>query len=87
MGLVKEILALPVAPFRGVGWVMDKVVRAAEDEAYDPAPVQEELVMLQRARDEKRIDEDEFTRREEELLQRLQEIKAYQLQRGAQPGQ
>jgi hypothetical protein len=87
MGLVTEILILPFAPVRGVGWVMDKVVRAAEDEAYDPAPVQEELVKLQRARDENRVDDDEFTRREDELLRRLEEIKAYQLQRGAQPGQ
>lgn len=38
MGLVTGILTLPFAPVRGVGWVLDKVVRTAEDEYYDPTP-------------------------------------------------
>jgi hypothetical protein len=86
VGLVMGILTLPFAPVRGIGWVLDKVVKTAENEFYDPAPVQEALVNLQRARDEGRIDEETFTRREEELLRRLEEIRAYQLQRGGQPG-
>ncbi|MFE6283341.1 gas vesicle protein GvpG [Streptomyces sp. NPDC057877] len=86
MGLVVDILTLPLAPFRGVGWVIDKVIQAAEQEYYDPAPVQEALVTLERAREEGQIDDEEFTRHEEELLRRLEEIRVYQLQRGAQPG-
>lgn len=86
MGLVTGILTLPFAPVRGIGWVLDKVVKTAENEFYDPAPVQEALVQLQRARDEGRIDEETCARREEELLRRLEEIRAYQLQRGGQPG-
>lgn len=85
MGLVTGILTLPSAPVRGVGWVLDKVVRAAEDEFYDPAPVQEALVNLERARDEDRIDDEEFAEQEEALLHRLEEIRAYQLQQGGQP--
>ncbi|MFI2206138.1 gas vesicle protein GvpG [Streptomyces sp. NPDC020192] len=85
-GLVTEILALPLAPLRGVGWVLDKVARAAEEEFYDPAPVQEELVKLERARTEGRIDDEEFARREEELLHRMEEISAYQLQRSRRSG-
>ncbi|KUO21028.1 gas vesicle synthesis protein [Streptomyces dysideae] len=77
---------LPFAPVRGVGWVIDKVVQTAENEFYDPAPVQEELVKLQRARDEDRIDEDEFAEREKELLHRLEEIRVHQLQQGGRPG-
>ena len=86
MGLVFEILALPFAPARGVGWVLDKVVRAAEDEYYDPGPVQEALVNLERARAEGRVDDEEFARQEEALLHRLEEIRAYQLRQGGQPG-
>ncbi|PAZ15342.1 gas vesicle synthesis protein [Streptomyces sp. SA15] len=86
MGLVTGILTLPFAPVRGIGWVLDKVVKTAENEFYDPAPVQEALVNLQRARDEGRIDEETFARREEELLRRLEEIRVYRLQRGGQPG-
>ncbi|MFI2431778.1 gas vesicle protein GvpG [Streptomyces sp. NPDC018693] len=85
-GLIVEVLALPLAPVRGIGWVLDKVVRAAEEEYYDPGPVQEELVELQRARDEGRVDDDEFARREEALLHRLEEISAYQLRRGGERG-
>ncbi|WP_418960665.1 gas vesicle protein GvpG [Streptomyces tritici] len=77
MGLLIEIAALPLAPLRGVGWVLDKVVKAAEQEYYDPGPVQEQLVELERARQAGRIDEEEFARREEALLQRLEEIRAY----------
>lgn len=85
-GLVTEILALPLAPLRGVGWVLDKVARAAEEEFYDPAPVQEELVKLERARTEGHIDDEEFAQREDELLHRLEDIRAYQLRRGGQSG-
>ena len=86
MGLITGILTLPLAPVRGIGWVVDKLVAAAEQEAYDPAPVQEALANLERDRTEGRIDEEDFERREEALLHRLEEIKAYQLQRGGQPG-
>jgi Gas vesicle protein G len=86
MGLVTGILTLPLAPARGIGWVIDKVAKAAEQEYYDPAPVQEGLVKLERARAEGRIDDEEFTRREAELLHRLEEIRAYQLRRGGQRG-
>ncbi|MFE6621690.1 gas vesicle protein GvpG [Streptomyces sp. NPDC008086] len=84
MGLVTGILTLPFAPVRGIGWVLDKVVKAAEDEYYDPAPVQEALVKLERARDEGGVDEEEFARQEEALLHRLEEIRAYQLRQGGQ---
>ena len=79
MGLVAEILMLPAAPFRGVGWVLDKVVRAAEQEYYDPGPVQEALAALEREREEGRIGDEEFEERERPLLQRLEEIRVYQL--------
>lgn len=79
MGLVTEILALPAAPLRGTLWVLDKVVRAAEQEYYDPGPVQEALVALERDREEGRVDDAEFERREAPLLRRLEEIRAYRL--------
>ncbi|MGW0765315.1 gas vesicle protein GvpG [Streptomyces sp. NPDC002676] len=85
-GLVTEILALPFAPLRGIGWVLDKVARTAEEEFYDPAPVQEELVRLERARAEGRIDDEEFARSEEELLHHMEDIRAYRLRRGGRSG-
>jgi hypothetical protein len=86
MGLVGEIFMLPFAPVRGVGWVLEKVVQAAEDEYYDPGPVQEALVNLERAREEGQLDEEELARQEQALLDRLQEIRAYQMRHGGQAG-
>ncbi|AJF63698.1 hypothetical protein SVTN_03695 [Streptomyces vietnamensis] len=86
MGLVTEIVALPVAPFRGIAWVLDKVVRAAEQEYYDPGPVQEALADLERKRQEGHVDEEEFEQREQALLQRLEEIRIYRLSQAGPDG-
>ncbi|MBB1245631.1 gas vesicle protein GvpG [Streptomyces durbertensis] len=82
MGLITGILTLPLAPVRGTAWVLDQVVLAAEREYYDPAPVRAELAALERALTEGRIEEDEFDRREDELLDRLEEIEAYRRDAG-----
>ncbi|MFD0327690.1 gas vesicle protein GvpG [Streptacidiphilus monticola] len=66
--------------------MLDKVVQQAEREYYDPEPVQARLADLERARDEGRIEADEFDRQEEELLARLEEIRLYQLRQGGMQG-
>ncbi|GAA2498681.1 gas vesicle protein GvpG [Streptomyces thermolineatus] len=78
MGLITQILTLPFAPVRGVGWVLDQVVLTAERQYYDPAPVRKELAELEQALLDGEIDEEEFDRREDELLDRLEELEAYQ---------
>ncbi|WP_028801328.1 gas vesicle protein GvpG [Streptomyces sp. 142MFCol3.1] len=77
MGLLSQILTLPLAPVRGVGWVVDRVVEAAEQEYYDPEPVQRALADLEKDLLEGRIDQKTFEEREDELLDRLDEIAAY----------
>lgn len=77
MGLLNQILTFPLAPVRGVGWVVDRVVEAAEREYYDPEPVERELAVLEKALLEGRIDQATFDEREDELLDRLEEIAAY----------
>lgn len=77
MGLLTGILTLPLAPVRGVGWVVDRVVEAAEREYYDPEPVERELASLEKDLLEGRIDQETFDRREDPLLDRLEEIAAY----------
>ncbi|GAA5005326.1 gas vesicle protein GvpG [Streptomyces siamensis] len=77
MGLLSQILTLPLAPVRGVGWVVDRVVEAAEQEYYDPEPVQRALADLEKDLLEGRIDQQTFEEREDELLDRLDEIAAY----------
>jgi gas vesicle protein GvpG len=77
MGLFTQLATLPLAPVRGVSWVMERVVEAAEAEYYDPAPVERELAALEQELLAGRIDEETFDRREDELLDRLEEIRAH----------
>ncbi|MFJ9413554.1 gas vesicle protein GvpG [Streptomyces sp. NPDC101227] len=77
MGLLAHIATFPLAPVRGVSWVVERVLEAAEQEYYDPAPIERELVELERALLAGEISEDTFDRREDELLDRLEEIRAH----------
>ncbi|MFJ7948508.1 gas vesicle protein GvpG [Streptomyces sp. NPDC096354] len=77
MGLFTQLATLPLAPVRGVAWVMERVVETAENEYYDPAPVERELAELEQALLAGDIDEETFDRREDELLDRLDEIRAH----------
>ncbi|MGW6401216.1 gas vesicle protein GvpG [Streptomyces sp. NPDC055134] len=83
MGLFTQLVTLPLAPVRGVIWTVDRVLEAAEKEYYDPAPVQADLAELERQLLAGQIDEETFDRREDELLDRLEEIRAHW--RGGQP--
>ncbi|WP_030294968.1 gas vesicle protein GvpG [Streptomyces katrae] len=72
MGLLTEILLLPAAPVRGTAWVLRQVVAEAERQYYDPAVIQRELAQLVAAFEAGEMDEAEFDRREDELLDRLE---------------
>lgn len=74
MGLLTQILTAPLAPVRGFGWVVNQVIEVAEQEAYDTTPVERQLAELERELLEGRIDEAEFDRREDELLDRIEAI-------------
>lgn len=68
MGLLSGVLLLPLAPVRGVVWVSDRLIDAAEAELYDPAVIRVQLSELSRALDEGEIDLARFEREEERLL-------------------
>lgn len=72
MGLLTEVLLLPAAPLRGTAWVLRQVVVEAERQYYDPAVIQRELAQLVAAFEAGEMDEAEFDRREDELLDRLE---------------
>ncbi|MEU6219347.1 gas vesicle protein GvpG [Streptomyces sp. NPDC047022] len=85
MGLFTGILTLPLAPVRGTFWVIDQVMTAAEQEYYDPEPVRRQLAELERALTDGRISEEEYERREDELLDRLEEIERHRRKGGGNP--
>ncbi|MFJ6749461.1 MULTISPECIES: gas vesicle protein GvpG [unclassified Streptomyces] len=78
MGLITQILTLPLAPVRGTAWVLDQVLLTAEREYYDPEPVRAELAQLERQLLDGSIGPEEFDRREDELLDRLEWLEANQ---------
>ncbi|MET9458181.1 gas vesicle protein GvpG [Streptomyces canus] len=72
MGLIGEVLLLPFAPVRGSGWVIKQVLNEAERLYYDPATVRAELAQLEERLEAGELDEEEFDRQEDVLLERLE---------------
>ncbi|MEU9211613.1 gas vesicle protein GvpG [Streptomyces sp. NPDC048415] len=72
MGLIGEVLLLPFAPVRGSLWAVRQVLAEAERQYYDPAVVRAELALLEQQLEAGELDEQEFDRREDELLDRLE---------------
>ncbi|MFE9440234.1 gas vesicle protein GvpG [Streptomyces sp. NPDC006602] len=72
MGLITEVLLLPFAPVRGSAWVIRQVLDEAERLYYDPAAVRAELAQLEERLEAGELDEEEFDRLEDELLDRLE---------------
>jgi cytochrome c-type biogenesis protein CcmH/NrfG len=73
VGLLSHLLLLPLAPARVALWTIDRVVDAAAEQHCGPAAVRRELAELSRQLDQGLIDAEEFDRREDELLDRLDE--------------
>ncbi|MGX1971033.1 gas vesicle protein GvpG [Streptomyces kronopolitis] len=78
MGLITNILTFPLAPLRGTVWVLDQVLLTAEREYYDPEPVRQELRRLEQQLLDESITPEEFDRREDDLLDRLEWLEANQ---------
>ena len=77
-----KLLGLPLTlPAAGIRFVFDQVLKAAEAEMTDDAPVKEALLLLQLRLEEGDIDEEEYVAHEAHLMQRLREIRAYREER------
>ena len=71
MCLISGILTLPFAPVRGTIWVAEQIRQQAEDELYDPARIREQIEAVDRARTAGDLTDEEATRLEDELVERL----------------
>jgi cytochrome c-type biogenesis protein CcmI len=71
MGLITGLLTLPLAPVRGTAWIAERLLEQAERELYDERAIRAQLMEIQSAREEGALAEEEATRAEDELLQRL----------------
>ena len=77
MGLITEVLLLPFAPVRGSVWVMRTGAgRRPSASTTTRATIRAELARLEQQLEAGEIDEEEFDRREDELLDRLEIARA-----------
>ena len=73
MGLISNLLLLPLAPVRGVVWVAEQIEEEAERQWYDPATINAALDDLDARREAGLISNEDADRLEEELVRRLME--------------
>lgn len=73
MGLFTALVTLPLAPVRGVAWVVEQVVEEADRQLHDPARIRGELMTLELDFEEGRITAEERNAMEDELLARLRD--------------
>jgi len=73
MFLIDDLL---LAPLKGVIFIANKINEVLEKEMSDEGSVKERLMALQLQFEMDEIDEDEYDRREDELLQQLDRIRA-----------
>ncbi|MFC7404288.1 gas vesicle protein GvpG [Georgenia alba] len=73
MGLLWELVSLPLAPVRGTVWVAEQVRDEAEREYYDAGKIRRQLERVEEARTNGEIDPAEAEAVEEALVARLVE--------------
>jgi enoyl-CoA hydratase/carnithine racemase len=71
MGLITGLLTFPLAPVRGTVWIAERILEQAERELYDERAIRAQLMEIEAAREEGRLTEEEATRAEDELVERL----------------
>ncbi len=78
MGLLTNILFFPVTgPVAGIKWSLSKVQQVVEEELTDDSPVKQELMELQMQLELGDIDDEEYVRREAQLMARLREVRSW----------
>jgi|SRR5690242_1791267 len=77
MGLLTDLLLLPVTgPTRGLIFILEQIREQADAEMFDQDAIEEELLALSLRHELGEITEAEFAAQEDDLLQRLNSIRA-----------
>ncbi|HVX38997.1 MAG TPA: gas vesicle protein GvpG [Gemmatimonadaceae bacterium] len=78
MGLLSNLLFFPVTgPVAGIKWSLGKVQKVVEEELTDDTPIKQELMELQMQLELGDIDDEEYVRREADIMARLREVRAW----------
>jgi hypothetical protein len=85
MGILTKMLTLPLTgPLDATMWIAEKLLERAEDEMYDEGKVRAKLMELEMLLDLGDISEETYMAAEDELLERLRDIRAYKAARAAE---
>ncbi|HEY2182004.1 MAG TPA: gas vesicle protein GvpG [Solirubrobacteraceae bacterium] len=71
MGLFTGLLTLPLAPVRGAAWVVQQVADEAERQADDQSQLRRQLLQLELDRDAGLIDDDDYERASDTVLDQI----------------
>jgi Gas vesicle protein G len=69
VGLIKELVLLPVAPLRFTVWVSEKVAEEADREQYSTGAGVQKLEAIEEAREKGELEEEEAAELEGEILE------------------
>jgi Gas vesicle protein G len=73
VGLISGLITLPLAPVRGVAWIGEQIAEEADRQLDPEARIRRELGRLQVEHELGDLSDEEFERREDELLEQLEE--------------
>jgi len=75
LGILFDLLTFPVSyPLKGLKWISEKIQRQVDQEMFSPEKVEHELLELQMMHEIGDISDEEFSKKETELLDRLDEL-------------
>lgn len=78
MGLLAKLLLFPVAgPIAGIRWSLEQVQNVVETELTDDSAIKQDFMELQMLLELGDIDDEEYRRREAQLMQQLREVRAW----------
>src|SRR5438045_608944 len=88
MGLLTNLLFFPVTgPVAGIRWTLGKVAQVVDEELTDDTPIKQELMELQMQLELGDIDDEEYKRREADLMKRLRDVREWRERLGkSNPG-
>ena len=77
MGLITGLLTLPLAPVRGTVWIAERLEEQARAELNDDSEIRAQLIELEELRASGTVDEEQLVAAEDELVQRLMELRGF----------
>jgi hypothetical protein len=77
VGLITGLLTLPLAPVRGTVWIAERLEEQALAELNDDSEIRAQLIELEELRATGTVDEEQLVAAEDELVERLMELRGF----------